>query len=182
MKCKKLIVSLLLLAAFCLPMIGATAQSDEGDAEFAPEFMAAPASSAFTYQGYLTDNHGVPFHDWCDINVGLWDSPTGGTRIGAIDCNYNVQVMHGHFTLWLNDAGQFGADAFNGDSRYLELIVQCDTGGQQVVLQPRQALNAKGAVRSSAVSSIELSPYDILIRDDSAPGVTLKPMANHDAD
>jgi hypothetical protein len=54
-----------------------------------------------------------------------------------------VSVDRGTFTVVLDDAGQFGEDAFNGSERYLEIAVRCPSGaGDFALLTPRQRLTA----------------------------------------
>lgn len=224
MKYKKLFVSILLMAVLFAPMLGAAAQTggDQG-------VEAAPPGGGFTFQGYLTDDAGNPYDDSCDINVSLWDAPTGGNQIGEIDANHGAQVMDGYFTIVLNDNGQFGPNPFNGSPRYLQIGVGCQSSGEQQLLTPRQplyaapyatyalsvaphahtgetwsfnttgsvltidntsnttgaaltlngtriglALDAQGAIRSSASSELYLSPYSIILRDGSTAGATIK--------
>ncbi len=224
MKYKNLFVSILLMAVLFAPMLGAAAQTggDQGIEAGAP-------GAGFTFQGYLTDNTGTPYHDSCDINVSLWDAVTGGNQIGVIDSNPGIQVMNGYFTMVLNESNQFGPNPFDGSPRYLQIGIGCQSADEQQMLTPRQplraapyatyaltvaphahteetwsanttdsvltidntsnttgtaltlngtriglALDAQGAIRSSATSTLELSPYSIILRDGSTAGATLK--------
>ena len=222
MKLNKIFISLILIAVLLSPLLAASAQDEDGG----EAVQAAASGSEFTYQGYLTDNAGAPIHDSCEINVGLWDALTGGSRLGEEDVNKNVQVMEGYFTLKLNDAGQYGAGAFDGAPRFMEISVRCDGSGEQQLLSPRQplsaapyavyaakggphiqetweanvngtvltidntnttgtalklngsplgwALNAEGAIRSTGLSKLELSPYDLILLDSSDTGSELR--------
>lgn len=226
MKPNKLFVSFILVAVLFSPLLAASAQ--EGMGELDPSAIqedvyyvggeseeAAALDSAFTYQGYLTNSAGDPIHDLCEIDVGLWDAATGGNRLGVVDKNDNVQVMKGYFTLTLNDAGQYGAQAFTGAPRFLEIAVRCQGSSEQALLTPRQplmaapyavyaqkggphigetwasntdsavltidntglggtalklngssngyALIAEGGIMSTALSKIQLSPYDLIL-------------------
>ena len=87
-------------------------------------------SSAFTYQGRLEQN-GSPFNGTVGMRFLLYDSPTGSNTVGGWIPD-PVAVQDGVFTVDLD----FGAAAFNGDERWLEVIVE----GQP--LSPRQRIGA----------------------------------------
>jgi hypothetical protein len=59
--------------------------------------------------------------------------PTGGTLLGT-EAENGVQVSNGYFSVELD----FGANAFTGDARWLEIAVNCGSGS--TTLSPRQAL------------------------------------------
>lgn len=82
----------------------------------------AQGTSAFTYQGTLTDN-GSPANGTYDIRATLFSSLAGVTQIGSTLCFDNVQVTNGIFTIQPN----FG-DQYDFNSRYLEVSVRADTG------------------------------------------------------
>jgi len=96
-------------------------------------FLLAPAiaaaDTAFTYQGELTEN-GVPANGTFDIEFSLWDADVGGNQICCPVVVNDVQVMEGRFNAQLD----FGADAFDNQGRWLELIVEGFT------LSPRQPI------------------------------------------
>jgi len=93
--------------------------------------LATPLGSAFTYQGQLKQN-GTPANGQFDLVFRLFDAAAGGNQVGG-DANLpNTNVVDGLFTVQLD----FGAAAFYGDKRWLE--VQVDG----VPLSPRQELTA----------------------------------------
>ncbi len=92
---------------------------------------AEATGTGFTYQGQLKQG-GVPVRDTCDFDVGLWTAEAGGTELGMQVVQTDVE--NGLFTLKLNEAGQFGADAFNGEARYLAIEVSCPPGSPFVPL------------------------------------------------
>jgi len=94
-------------------------------------------STAFTYQGQLTDT-GVPATGTYDLQFKLFDDPSTGTQKGGTVTKDNVTVANGVFTVQLD----FGA-VFDGNGRYLEIGVRpgASTSGFQTLL-PRQALTA----------------------------------------
>ncbi len=97
-----------------------------------------PSSSAFTYQGVLTDN-GSPHEGPVAAKFHLYDAEVGGSRLGP-PLTRTVDVNNGLFTTWL-DYGDFAISA--SSSRWLEVILD----GQ--VQSPRQRLmNAPTATRA----------------------------------
>jgi hypothetical protein len=96
---------------------------------------ATALGDAFTYQGRLTDN-AAPAAGSYDIRFILYDAESGGAQVGVItETKENVNVVNGLFTVDL----AFGAGAFNGDARWLEIAVRPGTStGTFTVLAPRQ--------------------------------------------
>ncbi|MBZ0267201.1 hypothetical protein K8I85_03535, partial [bacterium] len=122
-----------------------------------PPVGAVPPGTGFTYQGELAEN-GVPLTGTVDLRFSLWDAPgggippVGGTQLGASQLLAGVPVNAGVFTVVLNDSAQFGASAFNGEERWIQLEA-CDNASctSATSLGPRQratvvpyALNALG--------------------------------------
>jgi hypothetical protein len=89
-----------------------------------------PLSSAFTYQGKLSQS-GSPVTASVGMRFLLYDSATGSNTVGAVILN-PVQIQEGVFTVELD----FGVAAFNGQDRWLEVIVDGQTLG------PRQRIAA----------------------------------------
>lgn len=112
-----------LLAIGFLLMLSATAQRS-----FAQ-------TTAFTYQGKLTDA-GAPANGSFDLQFKLFDALSGGTQIGATVTNNAVAVSGGVFTTMLD----FGANAFPGAARWLEISVRPAGGGAFTLLNPRQSI------------------------------------------
>ena len=107
---------------------------------------AEPAGTAFTYQAQLKQD-GVPISEACDFEFSLWNDPTSivaqdqvGSTLTFDGLGGNpgpIQVTNGLFSVDLD----FGASAFNGDARWLEVAVVCPTGGGiPVPLSPRDAI------------------------------------------
>jgi hypothetical protein len=94
--------------------------------------IAAPVGTGFTYQGQLKQS-GVPLNGSANMVFKLFDAPAAGNLLGTQTIN-GVPLTNGFFTVELNAAGQFGADAFNGEQRWLEVSVN------GTPLAPRQAL------------------------------------------
>jgi hypothetical protein len=101
-------------------------------------FGQSALGSAFTYQGQIK-LAGEVVNGTADFQFRLFNSSGGSTQIGSTQSASNVAVANGVFTLPLN----FGADAFNGEARWLEIAVRSPAGaGNFVILTPRQPLNA----------------------------------------
>ncbi|NJL35283.1 MAG: hypothetical protein HC893_17315 [Chloroflexaceae bacterium] len=64
---------------------------------------------------------GTPVTATCDFRVLLYDAPIGGNQVGNTQIISDIAVVDGFFVLSLN----FGAAAFEGDARYLDIAVRC---------------------------------------------------------
>jgi hypothetical protein len=108
---------------------------------------AAAQTTAFTYQGKLTDGGNVANGQY-DMQFKLFDTVTVGTGIqqGSTISNSNVQVTSGAFSVTLD----FAAVVFDGSPRYLELGVRpAGSPNPYTVLAPRQPINTTPyAIRS----------------------------------
>ena len=122
------VVLLLLLAAS-----GSQAQEPEGDTS-----TQVAVGTAFTYQGRLSDADG-PVNGTCDLRFRLYSAASGGSLLGTDTVN-GVPVSDGYFGVVLNDNGEFGGNAFDGQARWLEIRVNCGSGDTD--LSPRQPLTA----------------------------------------
>lgn len=78
-----------------------------------------PLGTAFTYQGRLTDA-GVPATGSYDMQFTLFGASTGGSVVGSPVTVSPVAVASGLFTASLD----FGASAFTGSKRWLEIGVR----------------------------------------------------------
>ncbi len=94
---------------------------------------AAPAGTAFTYQGRLTSG-GDPVSGIYDFRFAVFDSATGGLQLGSTLSN-TVPVSEGLFLAALD----FG-DQFRGSARWLEISVRTNAAGPYMILSPRQEL------------------------------------------
>jgi hypothetical protein len=103
-------------------------------------------TSAFTYQGRLTDNGTQPTGTY-DMEFRLFDALEGGNplpqgnpiTITFTDPPRGVSVANGVFTVQL-DFG--GATAFDGGPRWLQIAVKKPTDSSFVPLNPRQAITS----------------------------------------
>jgi hypothetical protein len=93
-------------------------------------------TTAFTYQGKLTDSGVV--QGTYQMQFKLFDAVSNGNQTGATITNSSVAVSSGVFTVQLD----FGAAAFNGTDRFLEIAVKRNAGDPFTVLTPRQKLTS----------------------------------------
>jgi len=119
-------------------------------------FAQAPLGTAFTYQGQLK-SEGQPYTGTCDFQFGLYDVPTEGTSLGDPIVLTEVPLTEGFFTVQLD----FGAGAFTGEARYLDISVRCPAGtGDYTQLQPRQQLTAAPyALYATSAEAAETAIY-----------------------
>jgi len=96
----------------------------------------AAQTTVFTYQGKLTDN-GIPQAIY-QMEFRLFASAGGSDQIGATVTNTNVAVNQGVFTVNLD----FGAAAFSGADRFLQISVRRSTNESFITLNPRQQITS----------------------------------------
>ena len=131
--------AMLAVAAISLGLVSRAAQAQSpAPGRLSPH---GGLDASFTYQGQLRKN-GQPFAGVCDMQFGLWDAESGGIQVGGAQTLNGVTVTGGLFTVRLNDSGQFGASAFTGDGRWLEVSVMCGGDADYTPLSPRTALSA----------------------------------------
>jgi hypothetical protein len=97
---------------------------------------AQPHKYTFTYQGKLTDS-GAPANGNYDLKFALFDSATGDFEARPPQTVTNVPVVNGVFTVNL----YFGATAFVGPPRFLEISARPTGTGAFTLLTPRQPIN-----------------------------------------
>ena len=103
-------------------------------------------TTTFTYQGRLQDG-GMPANGNYDFTFGLFDTLTGGTQIGSTQTVSTVNVSNGSFSVQLD----FGAAAFPGANRFLEMSVRLAGSGSFTSLSPRQQITSTPyAIRSKS--------------------------------
>jgi hypothetical protein len=125
----------------------------------------AALGTAFTYQGRLADG-GIPAEGSYDFRFILYDADVGGAQVGSTVVKEDVPVEDGYFASQLG----FGAGAFTGAARYLEVAVRPgDSIDAHTTLSPRQPLTAAPyALYALAVPWSGLSdvPADLADGDD----------------
>jgi hypothetical protein len=126
-----------------------------------------PLGTAFTYQGFLTEN-GKIVDGTYDLQFQLFDAPADGNQVGDTIDEGNFEVEDGHIALELN----FGGDVFTGDKRWLQISIRKSAvGGNYTPLVPRleltltpyalYALNAASAEDTNTVGGYDANslPY-----------------------
>ena len=105
---------------------------------------ALAQTTGFTYQGRLTDG-GTAANGNYDLQFALWDSANGGTQVGPTQTLNVVPVSAGIFTVTLD----FGANAFPGADRFLEISARASGAGSFTLLTPREQMTSTPyAIRS----------------------------------
>jgi hypothetical protein len=94
-------------------------------------------SSAFNYQGRLNDT-GAAAAGTFQFQFKLYDAASGGNQVGSTLSDVSVSVTNGTFSVSLD----FGAAAFSGTDRYLEIAVRKTAGDSYTTLTPRQKINS----------------------------------------
>jgi hypothetical protein len=106
-------------------------------------------SSAFTFQGIVTSNGAAETGSY-QFEFRLFDAVAGGNQIGQTNSLSNVLVTNGQFNAVLD----FGAGAFTGSERYLEISVRKNSSNPFTVLQPRQrVLSTPYSIKSKTSDS-----------------------------
>ncbi len=99
--------------------------------------VARAQTTAFTYQGHINTN-GSPATGSFDFQFALRDAATLGNNVGTTQFVAAVSVSNGLFTVSLD----FGAAAFDGSLRWLEIGVRPAVGGPYNLLVPRQQITS----------------------------------------
>jgi hypothetical protein len=128
---------------FVLPVLAMSLALNAG-----PAAAQTPVGSAITYQGQL-EQSGSPVNGSVNLIFTLFDAVVAGNQVGAAQAINGVAVSEGLFTVTLNAAAEFGAGAFNGSARWLEIRVN------GVTLSPRQPLTA------APYAEFALRPWEI---------------------
>src|SRR2546425_8215610 len=110
---------------------------------------ALAQTTAFTYQGRLTDSS-TPANGNYDLQFALWDSSSGGSQIGAPQNFSNIGVSSGIFTVTLD----FGANAFPGANRFLEISARLSGASAFTLLSPRQQITSTPYAVRSGIAAI----------------------------
>lgn len=111
----------------------------------------AAQTTAFSYQGKLSDA-GNPANGTYQMEFRLFDAITGGNQIGVAVSISSVTVNQGVFDTQLD----FGAGAFPGADRFLEISVRRNANENFVTLSPREQINTTPqAIRSRSAETAD---------------------------
>jgi hypothetical protein len=113
--------------------------------------ISANPGTAFTYQGRLADGT-TPIETAVDLRFNLYDAETSGTQVGSSLEFLNAAYDGGIVQLDLD----FGAGAFNGDPRWLEIKLANPAGNAYTTLTPRiQILPTPYSMYADTAGSVE---------------------------
>ena len=106
---------------------------------------AEAQTTGFVYQGKLSDG-ATAANGTYQFTFKLYDAASGGNQVGQAISDLPATVTNGIFAVKLD----FGASAFDGSPRFLEISVRLNNSGQAyTLLNPRQAVaSTPYAVRS----------------------------------
>jgi hypothetical protein len=130
-------------------------------------FVCAAAGAAFaqttvfTYQGKLTDS-GTPQATY-QMEFSLFGSPGGEDQIGATVTNPNVAVNQGVFTVNLD----FGAPAFDGADKFLQISIRRSASESFVTLSPRQQITSS----PYSIRTLSAAQADVALDSNKLGGV-----------
>jgi len=119
-------------------------------ASLAGQIVAAPAGTAFTYQGRLNED-GLPATGSYDLKFALFDAESDGTPVGADLTTEAVAVSNGLFVVKLD----FGSEVFTGDARWLEMSAR--TNGIEAdfeLMTPRNELTPTPYALRAATAAV----------------------------
>ncbi len=109
-------------------------------------------TSSFVYQGKLQDGQ-LPAVGNYQFEFKLYDAAAGGNQVGQALSDVNATVSDGIFAVSLD----FGAAAFDGAARFLEIGVRTANGGQPyTLLNPRESITSTPYAVKSLTSSDSL--------------------------
>jgi hypothetical protein len=122
---------------------------------------ARAQTTAFNYQGKLTDA-GASQATY-QMQFRLFDAASGGTQIGGTIENPSVAVSDGVFSVRLD----FGANAFAGADRFLEIGVRRSAGDSYTILSPRQQI----ASSPYSIRTLSAQQADVALDSNKLGGV-----------
>jgi hypothetical protein len=140
---------------------------------------AAQGTTAFTYQGQLHDN-GTNANGTYTMIFALYDSASGGNQVGST-ITTSPTLANGLFTVNLD----FGAGAFNGSARWLDIIIT--NGGTSQELSPRvevlpspyaQFAAVAATVANGAIMNAQLAGNSVATINIQSGAITTTQIAN----
>jgi hypothetical protein len=123
-------------------------------------------TTVVNYQGNLIEA-GNPVDGTVLFEFKLFDAAQAGNQVGPTLTDMSVTVTQGTFAAQLD----FGAVAFPGASRFLEISVRQNVGQAYTVLSPRQQIySSPYSVRSLSSQSADLAADSLQLEGISAAG------------
>jgi hypothetical protein len=105
----------------------------------APPAAVADVPDQISYQGYLTDDEGVPVPDGTySMHFYLFDAPTGGIQLWNPNSGevQDVTVTNGVYNVQLGAVEPLVSSVFDGGVAWLQIVIEGET------LSPRQRITA----------------------------------------
>ncbi len=112
---------------------------------------ASAQGTAFTYQGYLTDQGG-PAKGAYDLEFRVFDAASGGAQQGSLVTINDLGITNGLFSVTIDP----GANVFSGPARWLNIAVRPGvSAGAFTNVVPRQPITvAPYAIAAGSVTGI----------------------------
>ncbi|MFN8625964.1 MAG: hypothetical protein U0587_08290 [Candidatus Binatia bacterium] len=115
--------------------------------------VGADVPASINYQGQVLGAGGVPATVPVNIDIGIWDSATGGARLYR-EQHLNTPLANGVYNILLgagaNVQGAFGVTTFAAPGRWLELAINGET------LAPRQPFSSVAyALRAQQADTVD---------------------------
>jgi hypothetical protein len=153
------LLSAVALAVALAALLGPRAQPASASSLVAQIGPAAALGGGFSYQGSLSQSgRPVSGADACDMRFSLWDAASAGTQVGGSQTLAGVDFDRGLFAVTVNEGGQFGASAFAGEARWLQVEAACPASGAFTSLG-RQAISAVPyATHSGSTAALQGRP------------------------
>ena len=124
----------------------------------------AITTAAFTYQGQLKKGATL-VTDNCSLAFRLYDAASAGTLIAG-PITTSVSAVNGLFAVPLYWGGGYGSP-FQGDGRWLDILVKCSTDSAYAALSPRErevmALVVRGKLNKQIAYELGLSEKTVKI-------------------
>jgi len=121
-----------------------------------PAVRGASLGSAFTYQGELLDS-GVAVDGMTEFQFTLWDDGVAGTQVAVLPSEM-IDVVTGRFTAKID----FGATAFPGEARWLEISVKPPSATAFTVLSRQELTPSPSALAMPGVKTEETATETVL--------------------
>jgi hypothetical protein len=136
MKRTSSLITVVVLALLAL-IVSASISLAQGSGVQSPQASQAQMGTGFTYQGQLKKGSTL-VTGICDFQFSLWDSLTGLTgQVSITQTKTSISVSNGLFTIADLD---FGAAAFTGEARWLQVTVKCAGDADFIPFTVRQPI------------------------------------------
>ena len=131
--------------------------------------VALAQSTAFTYQGRLTDGGSAANGNY-DMQFRLYDAASAGSQVGSTFTNGSVAVASGIFTVDLD----FGAAAFPGADRWIEIWLRPagSAGGYTQLLPRTRIAPTPYAIKAATANGVNSTSGNSIVSALNDPGTS----------